>query len=122
MSIGYDVSQFIKASGQSGPFEDVQSVVNGFIGLIDMAYEDYVAALQWGDRQIIAKQGADLVYLVVGLQQALGIPFDDVWDAVHESNMSKFEDGVAKFDDDGRVIKGPNYKGPEERIARLVRS
>lgn len=122
MSVGYDVEQFIKASGQKGPFEDVASVVNGFVGLIDAAFEDFVAALHWGDRQIIAKQGADLVYLVVGVQQALGIPFDDVWDAVHESNLSKFADGEAQFDDEGRVIKGPNYKGPEERIARLVRS
>lgn len=34
---------------------------------------------------------------------------------VHESNMSKLVDGKPVYDENGKVMKGPNYKAPDLR-------
>ena len=38
---------------------------------------------------------------------------DEALDRVHKSNMSKLdEDGKPIYREDGKVLKGPNYKPP----------
>lgn len=123
MSVEHDVETFMKAVGQTGPVDDVDRLTAFRISLIDEEYDELIQALHWGDRRFIAKEAADLVYVVVGTCVALQIPFDDVWDALQESNMSKLgEDGHAELSPDGKVLKGPNYKGPEQVIEKLVKS
>lgn len=122
MSIGFDVETFMKAVGQTGPTENEEKLIAFRISLLDEEYDELIQALNWGDPKFIAKEAADLVYVAVGTCVALGIPFDDVWAAVHEANMSKLdEDGNAVLSDDGKVLKGPSYKGPEARIEKLVK-
>ena len=59
----------------------------------------------------VAKELADLLYVVYGTAAAYGIPIDDVYREVHKSNMSKLgEDGKPIYREDGKVLKGPNYK------------
>jgi len=38
--------------------------------------------------------------------------FDEAFTRVHQSNMSKLVDGKPLLREDGKVIKGPNYKPP----------
>ncbi len=39
---------------------------------------------------------------------------DEALNRVHESNMSKLdEDGKPIYREDGKVLKGPNYKPPD---------
>lgn len=62
----------------------------------------------------IAKELADLLYVVYGLADAIGIPIDKVFSAVHKSNMSKLgPDGKPVRREDGKVLKGPNYRYPD---------
>lgn len=56
----------------------------------------------------IAKELADLVYVVLGTAAEYGIPFNEVWDAVHASNLSK--DGDTR--NDGKILKGEKYQPP----------
>lgn len=50
-----------------------------------------------------------------------GIPLEDVIRIIMQSNMSKLqEDGTAKYDDRGKVLKGPYYWKPEPRIRVLL--
>ncbi len=43
----------------------------------------------------------------------MGWDLDKAMDLVHESNMSKLdEDGNPIYREDGKVLKGPNYKPP----------
>lgn len=122
MSVGFDVEAFMDAVGQVGPVDDEKKLIAFRISLIDEEYDELIQALNWGDRRFIAKEAADLVYVVVGTCVALGIPFDDVWDAVQASNMSKLgDDGNVVKSPDGKVLKGPNYQGPEKRIEQLVK-
>ncbi|MEU7278716.1 MazG nucleotide pyrophosphohydrolase domain-containing protein [Streptomyces sp. NPDC045431] len=59
----------------------------------------------------LAKELADLLYVIFGTADLLGIPLDKAFAEVHESNMSKLgEDGQPVLREDGKVLKGPNYR------------
>ena len=56
------------------------------------------------------KELCDLVYVAVGTSVSFGYSFDDGFKSVHTSNMTK--DG--NINSNGKITKGPSYKGPEE--------
>jgi len=59
------------------------------------------------------KELADLVYVCYQYAENMGWFLDEALDRVHASNMSKLgEDGLPIYRDDGKVLKGPNYKPP----------
>lgn len=64
-------------------------------------------------RTEVAKELADLLYVVFGAAETFDIDLDVVFNRVHNSNMSKLgEDGKPIYREDGKVMKGPNYKPP----------
>lgn len=66
-----------------------------------------------GDRPALAKELADLVYVIYGTAVALDIDLDEALARVHESNLSKrFPDGTFHARKDGKILKGPNYVAP----------
>ena len=59
------------------------------------------------------KELADLVYVCYQYAENMNWFLDEALDRVHKSNMSKLdEDGHPIYRDDGKVLKGPNYKPP----------
>ena len=72
--------------------------------------------LDTGDKQMfdahthMLKELCDLVYVAVGTSVSFGYSFDDGFKSVHTSNMTK--DG--NINSNGKITKGPSYKGPEE--------
>ena len=59
------------------------------------------------------KELADLVYVCYQYAANMNWFLDEALNRVHESNMSKLgEDGKPIYRDDGKVLKGPNYKPP----------
>ena len=59
------------------------------------------------------KELADLVYVCYQFAENQGWFLDEALNRVHESNMSKLgEDGKPIYREDGKVLKGPNYKPP----------
>ena len=60
------------------------------------------------------KELADLVYVCYQYAENMGWFLDEALDRVHISNMSKLgEDGEPVYREDGKVLKGPNYKPPD---------
>ena len=60
------------------------------------------------------KELADLVYVCYQYAENMGWSLDEALDRVHKSNMSKLdEDGKPIYREDGKVLKGPNYKPPD---------
>lgn len=58
----------------------------------------------------LAKELADLKYVIYGTETLLDIPSDAVLAEVHRSNMSKLgPDGKPVRRGDGKILKGPNY-------------
>lgn len=63
----------------------------------------------------LLKEASDLLYVLLGTLVALGVAdkFEEAFRRVHESNMSKLgDDGKPVYREDGKVLKGPNYKPP----------
>ena len=62
----------------------------------------------------LAKELADLLYVVYGTAEELHIPLQEVFQAVHESNMSKvWDDGEVHYNEIGKVLKPPTYTPPD---------
>lgn len=64
-------------------------------------------------KQKVAKELADLLYVVYGTAVSFGIDINKVYAEVHNSNMSKLVDGKPLKRADGKVLKGPNYSPPD---------
>ena len=61
----------------------------------------------------LLKEIDDLLYVTYGLAVSFGLNADVGFKRVHESNMSKLgEDGKPVYREDGKVLKGANYKAP----------
>ena len=59
------------------------------------------------------KELADLVYVCYQYAANMGWDLDEAMNRVHESNMSKLDEyGKPILREDGKVLKGPNYKPP----------
>ena len=59
------------------------------------------------------KELADLVYVCYQYAENMGWFLDEALDRVHKSNMSKLDsEGKPIYREDGKVLKGPNYKPP----------
>lgn len=78
--------------------------------LIEEEYAEILEGLTAGDLENVAKELADLIYVVNGMAVEMGIDLDAVVREVHRSNMSKLgADGNPIYREDGKVLKGPNY-------------
>jgi predicted HAD superfamily Cof-like phosphohydrolase len=61
----------------------------------------------------LMKEMADVQYVLSGMAVTFGLPADQVFSRVHDSNLSKFgDDGKPVLREDGKVLKGPNYVPP----------
>lgn len=72
-----------------------------------------VPQMIWAD---LLKELGDLQYVlsgtIVSLKPING-PFDVAFNRIHDSNMSKLDDNNNPiYNEDGKVLKGPNYKAP----------
>lgn len=84
--------------------EDLESMGNGIIS--GYAIEDQKLEL--------AKELADLLYVVYGTAEELGIPLEEVFKEVHNSNMSKvWSDGTVHYNEYGKVLKPDTYSPPD---------
>ena len=64
-------------------------------------------------RENCLKELADLVYVCYQYAVNMGWDLDKAMERVHESNMSKLDEyGKPIYREDGKVLKGPNYKPP----------
>lgn len=64
-----------------------------------------------GDLRALAKELADLLYVVYGTADVLDIPLQRVFTAVHSNNMTKVgSDGTVLRREDGKVLKPEGYE------------
>ena len=62
----------------------------------------------------LVKELSDLVFVCYQFAAAFGIDLDEAMFRVFESNMSKLDEhGKPIYREDGKVLKGPNYKKPD---------
>lgn len=64
-------------------------------------------------RENLTKELSDLVFVCYQFAAAYNIDLDKAMSLVFESNLSKLdEEGKPIYREDGKVLKGPNYKEP----------
>lgn len=84
--------------------------------LIQEELDEFVEAYKKGDLEAVADALADLQYVVTGSVIEFGLQsrFVEIFNEVHNSNMSKLdESGKPVMRDDGKIMKGKNYFTPD---------
>ena len=84
------------------------------IKLIREEFQEVMSAIhEKKSKDSILKELCDLVYVCVGFADTFGWNFDEAFNRVHASNMSKLgEDGAPIYRDDGKILKSAQYKEP----------
>jgi len=83
------------------------------IQLIEEEVDELFDGVDRRDMVNVAKELVDILYVVYGMGNALGIDLDNCFQEVHASNMSKLEDGKVLYSETGKVLKGKDYFEPE---------
>ena len=113
------VEEFMTAFGQD--VEKVASMPDRKTAMLRLKlileeYEELETAVEEHHLVGIADALTDILYVTYGAGHAFGINLDECFKEVHESNMSKLgPDGKPIYRDDGKVMKGPDYREPDLR-------
>ena len=84
------------------------------ISLIKEELEELQEAIRENNILEVADALTDILYVTYGAGHAFGINLDKCFNEVQESNMSKLgENGKPIYNENGKVMKGPNYFKPE---------
>ena len=110
------VKLFMKSFGQevkNKPSFSTTKINELRFNLIKEELEELKEAMSNNDLLEVADALTDILYVTYGAGHAFGINLDECFDEVRKSNMSKLDlEGKPIFNDDGKVMKGPNYFKP----------
>ena len=84
------------------------------IDLIKEELDELTEAMKKKDLLEVADALTDILYVTYGAGHAFGIDLDKCFNEVQNSNMSKLDNnGRPIYNEDGKVMKGPNYFKPD---------
>ena len=111
-----DVKFFMKTYGQEvktkSEFPD-KKIVKLRLDLIREELNELTNAVKNDDIVEVADALTDILYVTYGAGHSFGINLDQCFKEVQRSNMSKLgEDGKPIYNENGKVMKGPNYSEP----------
>ena len=112
-----DVKKFMETFGQEVKTKvefPSDKIVKLRYDLIKEELDEFEEAIKGKNLKEIADSLTDILYVTYGAGHAFGIDLDKCFDEVQRSNMSKLgEDGKPIYNDQGKVMKGPNYFKPD---------
>ena len=116
MSNFNDVKTFMETYDQEvktkSEFPD-KKIVKLRLDLIREELDELTNAIKNKDIVEVADALTDILYVTYGAGHSFGIDLDKCFKEVQRSNMSKLdEDGKPIFNENGKVMKGPNYFKP----------
>lgn len=118
------LKEFHETFAPKQKYDEYHKIVNRRMNLVEEEFEEVMEALDHLDRSAngytsytlqeslveVASELADLLYVVYGTAEELGIPLDEVFNEIHKANMSKvWDDGEVHRNTYGKVIKPPNF-------------
>ena len=111
-----DVKVFMETFGQmvrtKPQFPDEKTMKLRY-DLIKEELNELEYAMKTKNLKEIADALTDILYVTYGAGFAYGIDLDRCFKEVQRANMSKLgEDGKPIFNENGKVMKGPNYREP----------
>ena len=111
------VKKFMETFGQevkSSPSFSSEKINKLRYNLIKEELDEFKNALENDDLLEAADALTDILYVTYGAGHAFGIDLDACFQEVQSSNMSKLgENGKPIFNNEGKVMKGPNYFKPD---------
>ena len=111
------VGTFMKTFGQevkTKPSFSTDKINKLRIDLIKEELEELTEAINNKDLLEVADALTDILYVTYGAGHAFGINLDKCFEEVQNSNMSKLgNNGKPIYNDQGKVMKGPNYFKPD---------
>jgi len=116
MSNFEDVKIFMETFGQivrTKPQFPEEKTMQLRFDLIKEELNELEGAMKTKDLKEIADALTDILYVTYGAGYAYGINLDKCFKEVQRANMSKLgKDGKPIYNEKGKVMKGPNYSGP----------
>ena len=111
------VGIFMKTFGQevkNKPSFSTDKINKLRLDLIKEELSELTDAMNNNDLLEVADALTDILYVTYGAGHAFGIDLDKCFDEVQNSNMSKLdENGKPIYNQNGKVMKGPNYFKPD---------
>ena len=111
-----DVKTFMQTFGQEVKNKaefPKEEIIKLRYDLIKEELNELQNAIKIKNLKEIADALTDILYVTYGAGHAYGIDLDKCFSEVQRSNMSKLgEDGKPIYNEKGKVMKGPNYSGP----------
>ena len=93
--------------------EEFKEAIEAIQNLWQTMYKGNNKASYEQAKQETLKELMDIMYVVEGFCVTYGWDSTEAFKRVHESNMSKLEDGKPVMSPEGKVLKGKNYKAPD---------
>ena len=78
--------------------------------LLQEEFQELIQALEQGNLSAIAQEAIDLLYVTYGLCVVCGIDADQVFDLIHQANMTKLK-GPRRAD--GKQLKPEGWMAPD---------
>ena len=117
MSNFNDVKVFMEKFGQmvrTKPQFPDDKTMQLRLNLIKEELSELEEAMKTKNLKEVADALTDILYVTYGAGYAYGIDLDECFKEVQRANMSKLgEDGKPIYNDQGKVMKGPNYTKPD---------
>ena len=111
------VGVFMKTFGQevkSKPSLSTDKINKLRINLIEEELKELKEAIKNGDLKETIDALTDILYVTYGAGHSFGVNLDECFEEVQKSNMSKLgSDGKPIYNEQGKVMKGPNYFKPD---------
>jgi len=112
-----NVKKFMQTFGQEvrtkASFPN-DKITNLRINLIKEELLELEEAIEKKDIKEVADALTDILYVTYGAGHAFGINLDKCFEEVQNSNMSKLgPDGKPIYNEQGKVMKGPDYFKPD---------
>lgn len=95
---------------QDNPDFPNQNVRDLRIKLLQEEFDEYLLAEKDDHFIEVCDALGDMLYIIYGTCVSYGIPINEIFQEIHNSNMSKLdENGKPIVREDGKILKGPNY-------------
>ena len=111
------VGIFMKTFGQevkNKPSFSTDKINKLRLDLIKEELTELTEAMYNRDLLEVADALTDILYVTYGAGHAFGFDLDKCFDEVQNSNMSKLDgNGKPIYNENGKVMKGPNYFKPD---------
>ena len=112
-----NVGEFMKTFGQEVKIKSSLGTdkINSLrISLIEEELDELKQAIKQKNLVEVVDALTDILYVTYGAGHAFGVNLDKCFEEVQNSNMSKLsEDGKPIYNEEGKVMKGPNYFKPD---------